>query len=263
MEIEILPTQSNKANVQVKTNSKKISDGDLTIYWDDVSGTPLLQYFTQEGVLMLNIRDGRIRAMYDGERLVLSTQNYRTTTRGICGQNSGEPRNDYLTPTGLVDMPEYYGASFSLDVEDSDPKTQALKVEAQHKAYLPAPKYTAILRSGEEWNKAIQQRHQDWDSQNVFRARSYMKSRGQCQVQQQVQYYENHGEICITTIPLPACQSHCHGEGYKIQESQVICRSKADQQFRTYRNQIQQGQNPQVSGVSKVEQFRVPTSCKA
>ncbi|KAJ8707494.1 hypothetical protein PYW08_010746 [Mythimna loreyi] len=265
LEIEILPPKSHKAVVEVKTNSKKISEGDLTIYWDDVDEVPLLQYYTlPEGILMLSIRDGRLRLMYDGQRLVLTTQDYRRTTRGICGQNTGEPRNDYRTPHGLVDLPEHYGASFALDVEDSDPKTQGLKMEAQQKAYQPIPKYTTILRSDEEWNRAIMQRDQDWDSQNVYRTRGYgMKIRGQCQVQQQVQYHENHGEICITTTPLPSCASYCHGEGYKVQAAQVICRSKNDEQFRSFRTQIQQGQNPQVDGVPKVEQFRVPTSCKA
>ena len=265
LEIEIVPTKSNSPNVLVKTNSKKISEGSLTTYWDEVAQTPILEFYTKEKVLMINIRDGRLRAMYNGKHLVITTQDYRTTTRGLCGQNSGEPRNDYQTPSGLVDLPQHYGASFALDVEDSDPKTQTLKMEAQQKAYVSTPKYTAILRSDEEWNKAVQQRHQEWDSQNVYRARSYMKKRGQCQLQQQVQYYENHGEVCITTIPLPACQSHCQGVGYKIQESQVICRSKTNQQFQTYRSQIHQGQNPQVSGVSssRVEQFRVPTSCRA
>ncbi|KAJ8705339.1 hypothetical protein PYW07_011166 [Mythimna separata] len=265
LEIEILPSKSHKAIVEVKTNSKKISEGDLTIYWDDVAEVPLLQYYTQaEGILMLNIRDGRLRLMYDGQRLVLTTQDYRTTTRGICGQNTGEPRNDYLTPHGLVDLPEHYGASFALDVEDSDPKTQGLKMEAQQKAYQRIPKYTAILRSDEEWNKAIMQRDQDWDSQNVYRTRSHgLTVRGQCQVQQQIQYHENHGEICITTIPLPSCPSHCHGEGYKVQAAQVICRPKTDEQFRSFRSQIHQGQNPQVDGVPRVEQYRVPTSCKA
>ncbi|PZC74123.1 hypothetical protein B5X24_HaOG208265 [Helicoverpa armigera] len=264
LEIEIQPAQSAQAKVQVKSNSKKISEGDLTIYWDDVAEAPLLQYFTTpDGVLMLNIRDGRLRAMYDGQRLVLTTQDYRTTTRGICGQNSGELREDYETPNGLVDLPEHYGASYSLDVEDSDPKTQGLKKEAQQKAYQSTPKYTAILRSDEQWLQAIRQRDEEWSTPNVYRTRSYLKKRGQCQLVQQVQYHENHGEICITTTPLPSCQSHCHGEGYKVQAAQVICQSKADQQFRTYRNQIQQGQNPQVTGVPKVEQYRVPTSCKA
>lgn len=249
--------------MQVKTNGKKISEGDLTIYWDDVEDAPLLQYLTHaEGVLMLNIRDGRLRAMHDGQRLVLTTQDFRTTTRGICGQNSGEPRNDFQTPHGLVDLPQHYGAAFALDVEDSDPKTQSLKMEAQQKAYQSIPKYTAIFRSDEEWNKAIQSDH-EWDSQNVYRARSYLKVRGQCQLQQQVQYYENHGEICITTTPLPSCPSHCQGVGYKVQAAQVVCQSKNNQQFRSLKTQIQNGQNPKVSGFPKVEQFRVPTSCKA
>lgn len=250
--------------MQVKTNSKKISEGDLTIYWDDAEEVPLLQYFTySEGVLMLNIRDGRLRAMYDGQRLVVTTQYYRTTTRGICGQNSGEPRDDFWTPKGLVDKPEYYAASYALEGENSDPKTQQLKKEAEKMAYHSTPKYTAILRSDGEWLKAVQHKDEEWDSQKVYRTRSYLKQRGQCKLQQQVQYHENHGEICITTTPLPACQSHCQGEGYKVQAAQVICQSKADQQFRSYRNQIQQGQNPQVSGVPKVEQYRVPTLCKA
>lgn len=211
---------------------------------------------------MFNIRDGRLLAMYDGQRLVLTTQDYRTSTRGICGMNSGEPRDDFQTPLGLVDLPKHYGASYALDVE-SDPKTQELKKEAQQKAYQYTPKYTAILRSDQEWMKAVQLRDQEWSSQNAYKTRSYLKQVGQCQVQQQVQYHENHGEICITTTPLPSCQSHCHGEGYKIQAAQVICKSKSDQQFMTFRNQIRMGQNPQVSGVPQVEQFRVPASCRA
>ncbi|XP_075987385.1 uncharacterized protein LOC142984007 [Anticarsia gemmatalis] len=265
LEIEIPASAAqNKANVKVQSNAMKISDGDLTIYWDEAAEEPLLQYSTHpDGVLMLNIRDGRLRALFDGQRFVVATKEYRRTTRGICGRNSAEPRDDYQTPYGLVDQPELYGASFALDGENSDSQTQELKKQAQQQAYQPETKYTAILRSDEEWQQAQERNNENWGSQNVYRTRSYKKQRGQCQLQQQVQYRENHGEICITTTPLPACQSHCRGEDYRIQAAQVICSSKSDQQFKTYKKQIQQGQNPQVSGVPKVEQYRVPSSCRA
>lgn len=267
LEIEIKPSQSKRANVHVNTNSKKISEGDLTVYWDDVEDEPLLQYYTEaDGVLMLNIRDGRLRAMYDGQRLVLTTQDHRKSTRGICGQNSGEARDDFETPAGLVDLPEHYGASWALSDESSDPKTEELKKKAQEKAYQPTPKYTAILRSDEQWRKAVQEREQRLSSQNLYMTRSYQRKGRQCQVQKQIQYYNTDREICISTTPLPACPSNCRGVAFDVESALVVCRSNNDEQFKTYRQQIQQGQNPQLPQVShrlRKVNFRVPTSCKA
>ncbi|CAB3258667.1 unnamed protein product [Arctia plantaginis] len=261
LEIDIHPSAANnKADVKVKTNGKKISDGNLTTYWDDAAEAPLLQYYIHpDGVLLLNIRNGHLRIMFDGQRLVVSTSEYRKSTRGICGRNTGEPRDDFETPKGLVDQPEYYGASYSLDDESSDPKTQEWKKEAQKNAYQAKTKYTKILRSASEW-KQPWGKHEE--NKSVYRTRCYDKQRGKCQVHQQVQYHENHREICITNTPLDSCQSHCRGENYHVKSVQVICKSKSDKQFKLYKDQIKQGQSPKVSGVTKQEQYRVPTSCK-
>lgn len=171
LEIEIPSSAAkNKASVNVKSNGQKISEGDLVIYWDDQSQKPLLQYYNHpDGLLILNIRDGRIRVVFSGEDLTVSTNKYRKTTRGICGKNSAEPRDDYQTPNGLVDQPEHYGASFALSDENSDPKTEQLKKQAQEWAYQPKTKYTAILRSDKEWQQAVEKEWQE-DSQKAHRA---------------------------------------------------------------------------------------------
>ncbi|XP_068624776.1 vitellogenin-like [Battus philenor] len=269
LEIQVKPGQrkSKQQEVQVNSNAKKISQGELTTYWDDDEEQPFLQYYTgSDGVLSLNIRQGRLRLMYDGSTTVVLNGQSRNSARGICGQMSGDPRDDYLTPNGLVDRPDHYGASFALDDENSDPKTKQLKEEAKEKAYQQENQYTPILHSDDEWKNAMQassSSNQDWGSQSIYRSKSYSKQRGQCQLNQQVQYYENQAEICITTRPLNTCNSHCSGEGYKIQAAQVVCRQKLDEQFREYRDQIRQGQNPTVTGVPQNKQYRVPSSCKA
>lgn len=272
LEIEIKPTRhdepkgSKKQDVRVKTNSKKVSDGDLTMYWDDEDSTPLLEYYTQpDGVLILNIREDRLRAMYDGQRLVVLAKNNRNNTKGICGSMSGEPRDDYMTPNGLVDRPEHYGASYALNVENSDLLTQKLHSQAKEVAYPRRFINTNILRSDKNWQKSMDDSssEEDRQSENVYRSRGYSKQLGSCQLQQQVQYDENHSEICITTAPLNACQSHCQGKGYSIMSAQVVCRPKLDQKFQEYRNQIRRGQNPKVNGATEMKQYRVPSSCKA
>lgn len=272
LEIEIKPTkqgerqESKKHDVKVKTNSKKISDGDLTMYWDDVDNTPFLEYYTQpDGVLILNIREDRLRAMYDGQRLVVLANDYRNDTRGICGYMNGEPHDDYMTPNGLVDRPEHYGASYALNVEYSDPQTQQLQSQAKEVAYQRRYKKTNILRSDKNWQESmdVSSSEEDRESDNVYRSRGYSKQVGSCQLQQQVQYYENHGEICISIAPMNACHSRCQGKGYSVKSYQVVCRPKLDQQFQEYRNQIHQGHNPKVNGATELKQYRVPSSCKA
>lgn len=149
-EIYIKPTA-----VEVKTNTEKITKGKHAIYMDDITKTPLLEYYTiADGVQVFLINNEAIRVEYDSQRLVIFTAAHRGTTRGICGQSSSEINDDYKTPYGLVDLPELYGASFSLDGEFSDPKTVELKKEAKLKAYQPVTKYTNILRSDAEWSKA-------------------------------------------------------------------------------------------------------------
>lgn len=267
MEIEVKPAPggSRKYQVKVNTNAKKVSEGDLTIYWDDEQEKPMLQYYSEsDGSLLLNIREDKLRVMYDGQRSVVLNKDSRNSSRGLGGRMSGDRRDDYLTPNGLVDEPQYYGASYALNSENSDPNTSQLKEQAKEKAYAPENRYTTILRSDDEWKNAMQSSsNEDWGSQTVYRSRSYTKQRGPCKLQQQVQYYENQGEICITTSPLNACQSQCSGDGYKVQAAQVVCKPKLDAEFQTYRNQIQQGQNPKVTGVPQNKQYRVPSSCRA
>lgn len=267
MEIEIKPALagSNRPDVKVNTKSEKVSEGDLTMYWDNVQKSPLLQFYTQpDGVMMLNIREDRLRVMYDGQRLVVLTKYNRNNTRGLCGFMNREPLDDYLTPQGLlVDLPAHFAASYALNGEDSDPQTQQLQNEARKSMYPRQRRYTEILRSDSEWQKDMEETFEDWGSQNVYRSRSYLKLRGECKLRQQVQYYQNQGEICITTTPLDACQSHCRGEGYKIQAVQVVCGSNLDSSFQLMRNQIQKGENPQVTGVPHIRQYRVPSTCVA
>nr|ALN38805.1 vitellogenin [Cadra cautella] len=271
MEVQRVP-EGNAQNyrVNVKTNAKKISDGALNIYYDELEQIPLVQYYTgADGVLMVFIKEDRLRAMFDGQRLVLLSSEERNNNRGICGYMSGSLRYDYLTPYGIVDEPQQYAASYTLK-EQRDPKTEQLLVEAQKQAYQPKNEYTAILRSDEEWTNMIHSHsssssssEESTHSKNVYRSRSYLKERSECKVQQQVQYYENHGEICISNTPVPACQSHCRGSSYQVQSVQVICRPKIDQQYISYRNMIREGENPKVEGQTQIKQFRVPTLCVA
>nr|AAB03336.1 vitellogenin [Lymantria dispar] len=252
---------NNKANVKVETNAQLVADGDLTTYWDDVAETPLLQYSNHpDRVLLLHLSDG-LHLLFDGKRGIFTTSQYRNITRGICGQNSGDPLDDYKTPLGIVDHSQHFGAAFTLDLEKTNSQIQQWKKIAQETAYQPKLTHTVILRFDEEWKIAGEQKGLEWGSQKVYRSRSYQKQRGPCQVQNQVQYHENHGEICITTTPISACQSHCHSSNYQVQAVQAVCKGKKDPEFRMYKDQIHQGQNPQVTGVPKVEQYRVPTTC--
>ncbi|XP_060807429.1 vitellogenin [Amyelois transitella] len=270
MEVQSVPEGNNqKYKVNVNTNAKKISEGDLAIYYDEVEEKPLIQYYTApDGVLLVYIKEDRLRAMFDGQRLVLLSSEERNNNRGICGYMSGSPRYDYLTPYGLVDEAKHYAASYTLK-EESDPKTEQLREEAHKIAYQPKNEYTTILQTDSEWSKIMHSHssssssEEDSHSKNVYKSRSYLKERKECEVQQQVQYYENHGEICISTAPVPVCQSHCHAN-YQEQQVHVVCRPKIDQQYISYREMIRQGKNPNVEGSQiKIKQYKVPISCVA
>ncbi|CAH4036684.1 unnamed protein product [Pieris brassicae] len=264
LEIEVGPgADSSNYNVKVFTNSKKISEGELTTYFDESEEAPILEYYVQpDNVLVLKIKDNRLRIMYDGQRLVVLSAQGRGQNRGICGQMSGKRRDDYMTPYGLVDNPDQYAASFALNDDNPEPRTRQLQAEAKQMAYQRQNKYTSILRSDPNWQKS-QSENMKWDDSGVYNARSYSKKKLPCKMQKQVQYYENYGEICITTKALPVCQPYCNVEDYKVQAAQVVCHPKMDPQFITYRNQIRQGLNPKVSGAPESRQYRVPASCKA
>ncbi|CAD0206287.1 unnamed protein product [Chrysodeixis includens] len=148
-ELEIKPN-----SVKVKSDDKNVVTGDVTTYTSYVTRRPYLEYYKQaDGVYVININNGDIRFIYNGNTLVIFTDKHRSDTRGICGQSTTEIRDDFMTPYGLVDQPAYYGAAFSLDGEFSDPKTAELKKEAKLKAYQPVTKHTNILRSDDEWSK--------------------------------------------------------------------------------------------------------------
>ncbi|XP_034836691.1 vitellogenin-like [Maniola hyperantus] len=265
VEIELQPAEGqHNYNVKVNTNAKKVAEGALTTYWDEVDKKPILEYYKEGDVLILEIREERLRLMYDGHRFTLMSDQRRNKNRGICGYMSGEPRDDYRTPNGVIDKPEYYGVSYALIDGESDPKDKELQVQAKKVAYQPRNKFTAILKSDEEWaNQMRLANEEEWGAEIIYKSRNYLKSKERCDLKPQVQYYENHGEICITTNPLPACQSHCSGEEFRIQATQVVCKSKLDEQFRSHKDLIRQGQSPKVTGVAKITQYRVPSSCKA
>ncbi|CAH1643964.1 unnamed protein product [Spodoptera littoralis] len=146
----------NTIQYEVTSNAREISDNYVSTYYDDVLKIPVVEYYyvVEDHYQVYSLNNGAIRFIYDDHRrLVIFSDDHRSTTRGLCGQSTSQPTDDYMTPYGLVDLPEHYGASFSLEGEDSDPKTVQLKKEAKLKAYQPVTQYTNILRSDDEWSK--------------------------------------------------------------------------------------------------------------
>ncbi|CAB3258668.1 unnamed protein product [Arctia plantaginis] len=155
-------------NIDVKSNGNKTCDGALTMYWNEAGEVPLLEYYSLGiDLYVFDIQNKNIRLVYDKHRLVVFTDEYYGSTMGICGQSSTEIRDDYMTPYGIVDLPEHYGASFSLEDEFSHPKTVALKKEAKLKAYQPVTKYTGILHSDDDWIKAVNETPKQFSDKNV------------------------------------------------------------------------------------------------
>ncbi|KAJ2940977.1 hypothetical protein O0L34_g13103 [Tuta absoluta] len=264
VEIEIKPA-TGTPSVEVKTNSKKISEGRVTIYKDETEQVPLLEYYVlPDGILMLNIRENRLRAMYDGRRLVILTREGRNEVRGICGLMNGEKNDDFWAPQSLVVSDKHFAASYALK-DGIDDATRQLQDEAKNWAYLRTQTYTTDLKSDSEWQKWLAgSTEKSMDSPAVYRARLHLKQpRGTCVSAKQVQYYETSSKICVTTMPLEACPSHCRGEGYKVSPASVVCGSKSDVTFQEYVKQINMGQNPKVTGVTRPIQYRIPTSCVA
>ncbi|CAH0697616.1 unnamed protein product [Spodoptera exigua] len=149
LEIEITPK-----TIEVTTNATRLASNGVSTYWDPALNAPLLEYYTiAEDIEFFSINNGRLRFMYDNHRLIIFTDDHRSSTWGLCGQSTSQISDDYMTPYGLVYLPNYYGASFSLEEEFSDPSTVELKKEAKLKAYQPVTKYTNILRSDDEWSK--------------------------------------------------------------------------------------------------------------
>ncbi|KAH9643934.1 hypothetical protein HF086_016484, partial [Spodoptera exigua] len=149
LEIEITPK-----TIEVTTNATRLPSNGVSTYWDPALNAPLLEYYTiAEDIEFFSINNGRLRFMYDNHRLIIFTDDHRSSTWGLCGQSTSQISDDYMTPYGLVYLPNYYGASFSLEEEFTDPSTVELKKEAKLKAYQPVTKYTNILRSDDEWSK--------------------------------------------------------------------------------------------------------------
>lgn len=150
MEIQI-----NSKTYEVTSNAKKVAENAVTTYFDEVFKVPLVEYYysMEDNYQVYSLNNGAIRFIYDDHRLVIFSDDHRSTTRGLCGQSTSQPSDDFMTPYGLVDLPELYGASFSLEGEGSDPKTVELKKQAKLKAYQPVTEYTNILRSDDEWSK--------------------------------------------------------------------------------------------------------------
>ncbi|RVE48729.1 hypothetical protein evm_006623 [Chilo suppressalis] len=264
LELEVQPNTQGKHIIKVHTNAKKVFDEDFVMYTDEVNRVNVLEYHTlPDNVLIINILENHHRLMYDGSRLVVLTSEHRNRNNGICGRMTGDMRDDYLTPTGLVDRPEHFGASFALKEQDGDPKTLELHAQAHQVSYPMKHQYTTILPWDIEWRNWEKLQKPSMQG-NVYKTRNWQKKGGQCQMHQQVQYFEDHGEICITLTPLPTCPSNCRSDRYTIQVTQVVCRSKFDKEFREYKEQIRQGQSPRISDVPEQlpRQYKVPTTCK-
>nr|AXM43802.1 vitellogenin [Conopomorpha sinensis] len=269
MEIELKPDNvPGTVAINVKSSLTKLSRDGSTQYKRDGNDKVALEYFyLPDDRLMLNIREGRLRALYSGRNIVILAYGNQNHTRGLCGHMSGEPNDDFVTPDGnLVDEADQFAASYALDREYSDPKTKTLQELARKNAYQPRRVYPSVLRSDESWtkynkDKMQSMKQQKQQSQSMYSARSYGQQDVPCRVENQVQYYETYDEICISTQRLPSCRAQCRGEGYIKKSAQVVCKSKMDEEFKMYKEEIKQGQNPEVSGPPKKQEFRVPSSC--
>lgn len=265
IEIQLKPnnegSNAQRGNVQVNTSAKKTENGRVTVYSDHKNNKPLLyQSVENDGTILINI-NGQLRVLYDGQRLVILSNSYKHNTQGICGHQTGDKRDDYMTPYGWVNNPEHFGASYSLN-EEGDAKTQQLKEDSMNNAHQPKRQYTSILNSDSQWTEGLNSHNK-----NVYRVKSYSKKdNSECKIDPQIQYFESHGKICITRTMIPSCTSNCRGVNMQPQRSNVVCRPSNDQEFQKFKSQIHQGQNPQVSesqsGVQEQRQFLVPSSCQ-
>lgn len=260
---------SDKASVEVQTKLKQVSTGAVNSYYWSQNQPAVVYYALPDGVMVVNIDNDKVRALYDGQRLVIYANENRHSTRGICGRMTAEPKDDYLTPYGYVDNANQYAASYALNQKHNVPETDLLQKQAKQNAYQPEKQYTSIVHSDKNWSQYKQEKQgssteEKSGSQSVFRVRSYKREVGECELHEQVQYFDNHGEICITLQPMPSCSSQCHGENYSKRSVQVACRPNTDQEFQNYRDQIRQGHNPQVpeNGESQMWRFRVPSICR-
>ncbi|KAL4712509.1 hypothetical protein ACJJTC_007525 [Scirpophaga incertulas] len=266
LELQVQPSSQGKPNINVKTDAKKVMEGERSLYVDKTTGFNFFEYFyLPDGVVIIKINKMRLHLVYDGQRVVVLVHDNRNNIEGLCGHLTGDIRDDYLTPYGLVNKPEHYGASYALIESNVDSITAELKNQAKQVAYPPRTGYSIILPYNEEYNTKVVSSQSKHENHNAYRTRSWVDHDVMCQVHEQVQYYENDREICITNIRLPACSSRCRGERYTVTAAEVICGSKLDKKFQEYKKQILGGQNPTVHGTPKEElgQFRVPTACKA
>ncbi|CAH1643963.1 unnamed protein product [Spodoptera littoralis] len=147
VEIEITPK-----TIEVITNATRLSSSGVATYWNYVTNAPLLEYYTiAEDIEFFSINNGQVRFLYDNHRLVIFTDDHRSSTWGLCGQSTSQISDDYITPYGVVYLPNYYGASFSLEEEFIDPSTVELKKKAKLKAYHLSPStptFSALMMSG-------------------------------------------------------------------------------------------------------------------
>lgn len=220
----------------------------------------LRQYTLADKTLLINIDSDRLVVLYDGRRFVLLPQYYNAQTRGLCGAMTTDVQDDYITPYGLVFTAQEYGASYSLNDKKDIESIRVLHQQIMINAHQPRIHETHVLRADKEWIDSMKLK-----KMKPRTVRSHLNHLEQCQKSSEHQFYEEHGQICITKQKLSYCTAACKKPHHQSKAIQVVCRSETDEDFKNYMQQINQGQTPEMyfkdSDKVHFKNFRVAVSC--
>lgn len=185
-------------------------------------------------------------ALYDGQRVALSLLNgkFGDSTKGICGQLSGEKIEDFLSPGNcIVQNHQKFIKSYEVEGFQGQQVREELNspttMECSKKM---SPLHVKIVRPSKD---------EDFSGQVS----------GEC-LKFQTQYIEQYGEICFTLRPMPSCNRGCQPSSSAERKVPVHCIANSSVS-QLWKNQIDNGGSPDFSHKSetRTESLQIPQNC--
>ncbi|XP_011879026.1 PREDICTED: vitellogenin-3-like [Vollenhovia emeryi] len=226
-----------------------------------------------------------LEAVYDGQHIKLkASDKFRNAVRGLCGNYDSDPSNDFLIPRNcILANVEEFTAMYALLDKDSEGPVVENRRKAEHAYCLifskQEPRQRNVISDREagrpltedvNWGyhprKRQRQdfREQDRNSKEDCDDVGTQKCSTESNIVYRTKVFEEGGELCFTTRPVPTCASDTRPIERKPKEFNLFC-MPINEESRAIKRRVEEGARPDFTRrpVSRSHVFQVPSYCMA
>ncbi|XP_043252525.1 vitellogenin-like [Colletes gigas] len=254
---------ARESHLRVKLNGREIKISKDKSHQEIQGDKVLFEIFRfTDGSIGLVSDHYSFKLGFDGKRILLkSSETYRDSVRGLCGNFDGDATNDFLGPKNCVlRKPDEFVATYALTKNQCEGEALEMAQKARTFECLAQDK---TIRSNVITDVDAGRADKE-DEAWGYHQKQRKNNDKRCSAIHRTLVEKIDGKLCFTTRPIIACPSSCTATETKSKTYQFHCR-EINKESRELQKRIEKGASPDLSQkqVHMSRSIDVPFACEA